>query len=89
MPIKAAAVFDDSTAASATKRVAAVVMACDGSAPRRRRVDGRMCDVLWWQKLAGKSKVAREEKMARPTHTQHDSRRKAKRLLAMIGRSSR
>jgi hypothetical protein len=34
MPIKAAAVFDDSTAASATKRLAAVAMACNDSAIR-------------------------------------------------------
>jgi hypothetical protein len=34
-----------------------------------RRVDGRMGDVLWWQKLAGKSKVAREEKGASNAHS--------------------
>ena len=38
MPIKAAALFDDSTAASATKRLEAVVaMACNDSAIRWRR----------------------------------------------------
>ena len=37
MLVKAAAVFDDSTAASATKRLEAVAMACNDSAIRWRR----------------------------------------------------
>lgn len=70
MPLKAAAVFDDSTAASATKRLAAVAMACDGSAMvviRRRRRFWSFCG-LW---VVWRAKVA---KMARRTLLQHDSR---------------